>query len=176
MEIFKFGGASLQNPVAIRQLAKIINEYSGQPLVIVVSAMGKITQSLEEILQQYLHNQAYESAIEEVYLFHKNIIQALLGDACSPLETTLQTWKQQLIQDLTTTNLPEELEKLYSKIVAWGEILSSKIVYHYLTHVGIHLTWVDARQYIKTKVGFINAQLDEPYTKALIQNKLKEKL
>ncbi|ACE05792.1 hypothetical protein Aasi_0369 [Candidatus Amoebophilus asiaticus 5a2] len=176
MEIFKFGGASLQNPVAIRQLAKIINKYSGQSLVIVVSAMGKITQSLEKILEQYLHNQAYESAIEEVYLFHKNIIQALLEDTCSPLETALQTWRQQLIQDLTTTNLPEELEKLYSKVVAWGEILSSKIVYHYLIHVGIHLTWVDARQYIKTKPGFINAQLDEPYTKALVQNKLKPML
>jgi aspartate kinase len=176
MEIFKFGGASLQNPVAIRQLAKIINEYKEQPLVVVVSAMGKTTQSLETILQHHLHNQAYELAVEEVYLFHKNIIQALLADTCPQLETELQNWKQQIIKDLTTANLPEEVEKLYSKIVAWGEILSSKIIYHYLADVGIYFTWVDAREYIKTNFGFINAQLDEAYTKFLIRNELKPML
>jgi aspartate kinase len=173
MKIFKFGGASLQNPVAIKQLAKIINEHKEGPLVVVVSAMGKTTQSLEDILQQYLHNQAYESAVNKVYLFHKNIIQALLGDECSQLETELHIWKQQLVQDLTSTHLPEGIETLYSKVVAWGEILSSKIVHRYLNHVGIPFTWLDARKYIKTKFGFINAQLDEVITKDLIQSGLK---
>ena len=47
MLVFKFGGASVKNAGAIENVARIITPYSDQPLVVVVSAMGKSTNALE---------------------------------------------------------------------------------------------------------------------------------
>lgn len=173
MEIFKFGGASLQNALAIREFTKIVNEYKDKPLIVVVSAMGKITQALEEIFEKNLTNQPYEAAIEEVYLFHLEIVETLLGNSCTSLQHELDKWKKGLIQDLQFTYSSEEIEKVYSKVIAWGEILSSRLIYYYLIHIGIPFTWVDARKYIKTKSGFMNASLDEHFTRKLIQSELE---
>ena len=49
MKVFKFGGASIKDPKGIRNIARIIQQYSGQPLLVVVSAMGKTTNALEKI-------------------------------------------------------------------------------------------------------------------------------
>lgn len=173
MEIFKFGGASLQNPISINQFGKIINSYEGDALVIVVSAMGKVTRELETILEKQIHQQHYEAAIEGVYTYHLHILQSLGGHADSPLQQELNDWKKQIYQDLQTPYQPEDLEKLYSQIVAWGEILSSRITYHYLLHLGITCTWVDAREYIKTNFSFINAQVDQVLTRNLVSKNLK---
>jgi len=173
MQIFKFGGASLQNALAIRDFAKIVNEYKDNPLIVVVSAMDKTTQALEDIFEKNLTQLPYEAAIEEIYLFHLEIAETLLGNSCTPLQHELDDWKKGLIQDLQITYLSEEIEKVYSKVIAWGEILSSRIIYYYLIHIGIPFTWVDARKYIKTKSGFMNASLDERLTRELIQNELE---
>jgi aspartate kinase len=173
MEIFKFGGAALQNPTSISQFGTIICSYKGNALVIVVSAMGKVTRALETILEKQIHQQSYEAAIEDVYTYHLHIIQSLWGDIHTPLQQELNDWKKQIHQDLHSTYQPEDLEKLYSQIVAWGEILSSRITYHYLLHLGINCTWVDARKYIKTKVGYINAQVDQTLTRDLVGKNLK---
>lgn len=173
MEIFKFGGASLQNLISINQFGEIINSYQGKVLVIVVSAMGKVTRQLEAILEKQIQKQPYEAAIEDLYTYHLHILQSLLGHANSPLHQELNDWKKQIYQDLQTSYSREDLEKLYSQIIAWGEILSSRITYHYLLHLGITCTWVDARAYIKTKVGFINAEVDHALTRELITQNLR---
>lgn len=173
MEIFKFGGTSLQNPISINQFGKIINSYEGDALVIVVSAMGKVTRELETILEKQIRQQPYEAAIEKVYTYHLYILQSLLGHTDSPLQQELNDWKKQTYQALEAPYQPEDLEKLYSQIIAWGELLSSRITYHYLLHLGIVCTWVDAREYIKTKIGFTNAQVDQTLTRVLITKNLK---
>lgn len=131
MEVFKFGGASLQNSSSINQFVKIINTYKGDALVIVVSAMGKTTRDLESILEKQIHQQPYEATIEEVYTYHLHILQSLWSASDLPLQQELNDWKKQIHQDLQTPYQAEDIDKLYSKIVAWGEILSSRITYHY---------------------------------------------
>lgn len=173
MEVFKFGGASLQNSSSINQFVKIINTYKGDALVIVVSAMGKTTRDLESILEKQIHQQPYEATIEEVYTYHLHILQSLWSASDLPLQQELNDWKKQIHQDLQTPYQAEDIDKLYSKIVAWGEILSSRITYHYLLHLGIRCSWVDAREYMKTEFGFINAQVDQVRTKDLVSKNLK---
>src|SRR5688572_18195082 len=111
MDIFKFGGASLQNTSIIRQLPKIITTYTGNGLVIVVSAMGKITQALEDIFQKYLHNLPFEAAIEDVYKFHTDILEDLLPETFDSIQADFLAWKQQILRDLSILCLPEEVEK-----------------------------------------------------------------
>lgn len=174
MQIFKFGGASLQNPVSINQFGEIINRYKNSPLIIVVSAMGKVTRELETMLEKQIQQQPYKAIVENLYTYHLDILKSLWGGHSDfPLQQELKDWKEQIYQNLQASYQPKDLEKLYSKIVAWGEIISSKITYHYLLHLGISCTWVDAREYIKTHVGFMNAEVDQTLTKELVNKNLK---
>ena len=74
MKVFKFGGASVKDAEAVRNVADIINLYA-ENLVIVVSAMGKTTNAMEEIAEAYFSNDKVktERLISNVMDFHNNI-------------------------------------------------------------------------------------------------------
>ena len=172
MKVFKFGGASLQDADSIKQLTEIIVAHQSQNLVIVVSAMGKTTQALETIFQQKLSNQPYEKSIEAIYVFHQTIVETLLGNACQQAQQALMDWKLQLTLCLQMPCATHNLDKLYSSLVAWGELLASKIVYDYLQLQAVPCKWLDARNYIKTYLGFKDAQIDWHSTQTLVNQKL----
>lgn len=170
MKVFKFGGASIQDPESVRQLTAIVSEHQAQPLVIVVSAMGKTTQALEAIFQQKVNEQPYNKTIEQIYLFHQHIVDNLFNTTCHQAHQVLVQWKDQLIKTLHVAYPPDALDKLYSSLVAWGEVVASKIIHHYLQEQAISCAWVDARKYIKTHSGFRNAQIDWGSTQSLVQS------
>ena len=54
MKVFKFGGASVKNSDSIRNIVEIIRSYGTNELIVVVSAMDKTTNALENVLELYL--------------------------------------------------------------------------------------------------------------------------
>src|SRR5690242_5120935 len=87
MEVYKFGGASVKDAEGVRNLAKIIKERNQKNnLLIVISAMGKITNKLEELTKAYLSglNDTHQ-IFEEVKGFHFNIISELFPDHTNPV-------------------------------------------------------------------------------------------
>ena len=58
-KVFKFGGASVKDPSAIQNVASILSRYPKDNLIVVVSAMGKTTNKLEEIVAAYHHKDEY---------------------------------------------------------------------------------------------------------------------
>jgi len=56
MKVFKFGGASVKNSESIRNILNIISSYNTNDLIVVVSAMDKTTNALEEVVKMYLEN------------------------------------------------------------------------------------------------------------------------
>jgi aspartate kinase len=169
MKVFKFGGASIQDADAIRQLIPILTAHQDLPLVIVVSAMGKTTQGLEKVFQQKLNNQPYEQALDEVYTYHETIIKALLGDACPQALQALIDWKNQLLLTLQAGYMSDKLDSYYSSLVACGELLSSQIIHYYLQLQAIPCIWLDARESIKTQQGFRDAPIDWKATRNLVR-------
>ncbi len=173
MKVFKFGGASIQHADAIKQLPRILTAHQQQPLLMVVSAMGKTTQGLEKIFLHKINNQPYEQAIEEVYIYHQHIIQDLLGNAGQQILQELKDWKSNLLQSLQAPYVPSRLDSHYSSLVAWGELISSQIIHAYLQSQSLSCGWIDARQSIKTQEGFRDAAIDWEATERLvIQNLL----
>ena len=64
MIVFKFGGASIKDADAVRNLAKIIKGYNDR-IIIVVSAMGKTTNAMEKVTENYFNNNPeIQSALE----------------------------------------------------------------------------------------------------------------
>jgi len=53
MKVFKFGGASIKDADAIKNVANILKNYKEDQILIVVSAMGKTTNALEKVLESY---------------------------------------------------------------------------------------------------------------------------
>ena len=80
MKVFKFGGASVKDAKAIRNMVSIVQSYDG-PLFIVVSAIGKTTNALEKLWTAYIHRdqEAVKQALSALYTFHQDIIDNLDG-------------------------------------------------------------------------------------------------
>lgn len=168
MKIFKFGGASVRDADGVRNVASIIQSCS-EPLIVVVSAMGKTTNALEELLNAYFDNdkpkQGYH--FQHVHLMHQTIIDALF-DANNPYQHQFDLLFDELWRRLEKQpSLNYDFE--YDQIVSFGELISTSIVNAYLNQVGINSQWVDIRPIIKTDENYrepaINWELTTSYVK-----------
>jgi len=78
MKIFKFGGASVKDSDGVKNLVKILNYLGQQQTLIVVSAMGKTTNSLELLVKNYFDNKDdLQYSLNEVFNFHNKILDDL---------------------------------------------------------------------------------------------------
>ena len=81
MRVFKFGGASVKDAEAVKNVASVLQEYGQGPLLVVISAMGKITNKLEELVDAYYFSKDSKKEIfTEIKSFHQEIIDALIKD------------------------------------------------------------------------------------------------
>ncbi|MEM6522206.1 MAG: aspartate kinase [Bacteroidota bacterium] len=165
MKVFKFGGASLKNSEAVENMASIIEEYAGESLIIVVSAMAKNTNLLEYIVRKKLQSADYQTLFDEFENFHSQMTNDLFkanAGVKDKIRTMLIELKSKIEQDL-------EPSKLYDNVVVYGELLSSMIVAEF-----VNASWVDARDYIKTDEHHQNANINWDKTQKLIVSDLKQ--
>lgn len=171
MKVFKFGGASLKNAQTVRDMAAIVKANTDEPLVIVVSAMAKTTNALERILNLYASGTGYQSELTRLAENHKSIIIDLFANPTEVI-AEINTLISTLADQLKVKGDPDEV---YDRIVSFGEIISSRIVFQYLSWTGIACAWKDARQYIRTDNSFREGKVNWIDTKEKI-NSLREEL
>ena len=118
MNVFKFGGASVRDAEGVRNLLQILNTQKTN-LIIVVSAMGKMTDALEKVCNYYFHKSAEAwTALEDVKNFHRNIVSQLFGDQEKEIYTRLDTLVQELEEILNSEpSLSYDYE--YDRIVSF---------------------------------------------------------
>ena len=86
MRVFKFGGASVKDANGIRNLVKVLEETGHQNTFLVVSAMGKMTNAMEAVVNAYFDDRVgLKNALEEVVLYHQTILEALFEDKKHPV-------------------------------------------------------------------------------------------
>lgn len=174
MQVFKFGGASVKDPAAVRNVASVIQQYSDKNLVVVVSAMGKITNALEILTHHYM-DRAEEPLMEkfsEIKNFHLQIAGDLFDNPKHPAFFHIEQVFFHLLrylQEPPSRNYNYE----YDRIVSTGEIVSSYIVSHFLNYVGIANQWYDARKLIITDSSFRDASVDWILTPQAVSKALK---
>lgn len=173
MRVFKFGGASVKSADAVKNVAKVLREYGDGPLVVVVSAMGKMTNKMEELADAYYYEKKTKTNIlEEVKSFHQNIIQELKIDEYDYYEVeNLLIELECMIEKKRDVSSPFDME--YDRIVPFGELISTKIISIYLNKIGYINRWIDARNFVITteKNRAANVLWDECVP--LINNSLK---
>ncbi len=154
MQIFKFGGASVKDGEGVRNLERVIQKFGNKRTVVVVSAMGKMTNKLEELVDLAVNGKAHDEVLEDVFAYHHSIIKEVLNDV--PEEYL--RWENSLKESCQKVN-GEDLLWSYDQIVPHGELMSTSIIAAFLNQKG-NCSWLDARDVIRTDQYFTEANVD----------------
>jgi aspartate kinase len=156
MKVFKFGGASLKNSQGFHNVASIIKAHSKEPLLVVVSAIGKTTNALERVVELAQAKKDYQSVLQEIRQQHQQIINGLKLEA-DTINQDLET----LIQAIAIKAEAEgEYDFIYDQVVSQGETLSSTLLTSFLQANKFSVQWIDARNYIYTDETFREGKVD----------------
>ena len=166
--VYKFGGASIKDVNSIYNVGEIIKSIKTNNLVVVFSAMGKVTNMLEKAVDAYYYNKKDLSAcLNNVKKFHLEIINHLFDK-----NHIIYDYVNNLFVELDWEldgDFKKEYDYIYDQVVSVGELLSSRIMSSYLLEKGFNHQFLDARDFIKTDNNFRNAKIDWKNSKKSIE-------
>jgi aspartate kinase len=174
----KFGGSSVATAERILAIGEIVREQRAQRPVVVVSALGGVTGLLEEAIAAALRDdrEALERQLADVERRHR---WALTGG----IETTRRRHHLSLEIDGMFDDLRGRLRSIRilgegtaraeDALLAFGEILSSKLVVELFADHELVARWIDPREIVVTDSGFGSAEPDLAETTKRAMSKLK---
>lgn len=169
MKVFKFGGASVKDAAGVRNVASLLQSVGYENTCIIVSAMGKTTNALEEVVKRYFEEQDFEKTINEVKEQHLALATELF-DNPAEVSNEISQFFDDIVSFLRRNKSPN-YSYVYDQVVCCGELISTKIISMYLNSIQINNEWLDVRDYIKTdntyREGKVNWTLTEESIKRL---------
>lgn len=159
----------MKNAAAIQNVAGIISSHSSEPLLVVVSAIDKTTNALEEVVFNSADDRVVKIKIEEILSGHFAIVKNLFPSS-HHIRQEIDKFRETIITEI---NANHSKDKRYDQVVSLGEVISSLILAQYLQHSGLNVEWVDARKYICTNNNFREGKVDWELTSSRIAE-LKE--
>ncbi len=152
MKVLKFGGTSVGSVKSILSLKRIVeNEAKHQPVVVVVSALGGITDKLLATSRlARIGDDQWKEEFDSMVNRHHKMIDTIIDDtkAREDLFNTVDALLEQLRSIYFGVYLIHDLsEKTQDAIVSYGERLSSNIVATLIRGA----KWLDSREFIKTE-------------------------
>lgn len=176
MKIYKFGGASVKDAEGIKNVVCVLKNEGFKNTLIVISAMGKMTNAFEKIINSYHHKtDDLLQNIEFVKNYHSTIMNELFNYKAHPIFREVEALFAELNKFLAT-NTSSDYNFIYDQIVGFGELLSTKIVSAYLNEIRIENQWIDVREYIKTddsyRDAYVNWEVTSQNISTLNPNKL----
>jgi aspartate kinase len=172
MRIFKFGGASVKDADGVKNVASVLEKVGHQDTLLVISAMGKTTNSLETVIKNYFENSGeLNASIQEVRKYHNQILLDLFEDEEHDAFFAVNSLFNDLEYFIRSNKSPN-YNFVYDQVVSFGEIVSTTIVSHYFNQIGFTNTWLDVRNFIKTDTTYRDANVDWESTQKLIQTEI----
>ena len=172
MQVYKFGGASIKNIEGIKNVTQIIQSYGAKNLLVVVSAIDKTTDRLQELAFAHINGEDKKHQIlDSIKAFHFDILHQLFSDAKNPVYNDVANTFVE-IEWLLEEDAEDTPDYLYDQIVSIGELVSSKIIAAYLNQIGTFTIWQDARNYIQTDNNYREANVQWDKTTREIQKHL----
>lgn len=173
IKIYKFGGASVKSAEAFKNLANIVKAHGGdRQLLLVVSAMGKTTNALEQVMDHAYKQESFEAAFQQSKAYHFEVVQELFPEPDNLVYDRLEELFVLLHSALQQLSAMDNYDQAYDQMVSYGELLSSTILHHYLQEQQLANTWIDSRKYIQTDETWREAKVDWSGTERLIQHDL----
>jgi aspartate kinase len=177
MHIYKFGGASIATPERVENLKQLLVDAPSGPLVVVVSAKGKTTNLLEQVVQAYMQGdiELARTRIQEVEADHTRYAQQLLGTIPNLLAETMNELLTEVYW-LLDEPVQRNYDYCYDQVVAVGELLSTAIIAAYLNQEQVPIQWLDVRDIVKTDSSYRDAAIDYTATQKAVDLILKPAL
>ncbi len=171
IQVYKFGGASVKNASGVRNVCSIIKSNANN-MVVVISAMGKTTNALEELVEAYVKQSKpqIKESFDSIIDYHNQIISELFEhrhsfyDEFDQLKNSL--WER--LQLHPSLNYDFE----YDQIVSYGEIMSTQIVSHYANYIGLNNKWIDGRKMVKTDENYRDASVNWGLSSQFVKKEL----
>src|SRR5688572_2075118 len=173
MQVFKFGGASVNSVERVKNVGDILKQYSNEKILVVISAMGKTTNALEKVTDAFYTGKKEEALqlFQQVKQQHLNTAKYLLisnAVACEEQLNNFFTEVEWLLHDKPV----RDYDYYYDQVVCIGELLSTSIVSHYLNEIGINNKWIDVRDIFRTDDNFRDAAIDWRFTEERINSQI----
>lgn len=174
MRIFKFGGASVKDAAGVRNVHSVLQKTGHENTLLVISAMGKMTNALESVIYNYFnHTEELQSSIQEVIKYHNQVALDLFEDDGHPVFGRIYQLFDELKGFLERNKSPEH-SFVYDQVIGYGELVSTAIVSYYLNHAGLSNEWVDVRELIKTDSNFRDANVNWEQTQQNISQSIQK--
>ncbi|MEO6219791.1 MAG: aspartate kinase [Ginsengibacter sp.] len=173
MKVFKFGGASINDIERIQNLGKILKNCENEKILIVISAMGKVTNALEKVAETFYDGKRDDALnlFEEIKQSHLTTLKYSVTQQWEKATTELHnifTGVEWMLHDKPV----KDYNYYYDQIVCAGELLSTTILSFYLNEEKITNKWVDVRDVLRTDDTFRDAIVDWQFTKKQISEKI----
>ena len=160
MRVFKFGGASVKDANGVKNLLSVLKKVGYNDTLIVVSAMGKTTNALELVLNNYFHNRSeLQSSLQDIKKFHNGILLDLFDNEGHEVFGKVSEFFIEL-DNFFKTNKSPDYSFVYDQVIGYGELISTTIISNYLEEQGINNNWLDVREFIKTDNYYRRANVD----------------
>ena len=167
MKVFKFGGASINSIERIENVAKIIQDHQGEKLLIIISAMGKITNALEKVAAAfYSGDKATALALfQAVKQEHIDLVDQLIHHQPAAM-ADIFTEVEWLLHDKPV----RDYDYYYDQVVCCGELLSTAIISYYLNSINTKNHWIDVRDILRTDDNFRDANIDWNFSQQKVED------
>ena len=161
MKIFTFGGASINSIERIQHVGSIIQRYKGEKLLIIFSAMGKVTNELEKVSAAFYSGNQSEALnlFYQIKEMHLDLALQLTNQPIKEL-SNIFTEVEWLLHDKPV----RDFDYYYDQIVCSGELLSTAIISEYLNTANCRNQWLDVRDILRTDDNFREANIDWDFT------------
>lgn len=167
MKVFKFGGASIKSAEAVKNLVSLLNREDDRQMIMVVSAMGKTTNALEDLLESKMQQDGkVAEKLKEIVDFHRNIAGKLFPEGHKAFDELKKEISS--LEEIAMAAPRDGYDREYDRLVSRGELLSGCIIHHYLQESGISNTLMDARMLIKTDDNHRAARVDLRQTQHMV--------
>lgn len=175
MIVYKFGGASVRDAAAVRNVADILRTRPVTPVLVVVSAMGKTTNALEKVVEAHCRKTGDPaSALAEVKAYHAGILQELFVNPQHPVYDRINNLFVEI--EWVLDEEPRAYDFVYDQIVSMGELMSSSIISAYLIEAGVQNDWIDVRDCILTDNTYCEGKVDWEQTSMRTRGVLSKRL
>src|ERR1043165_7348143 len=175
MQVYKFGGASVKDAAAVKNVTSILKENNFNEKVVVISAMGKTTNALEEVVNQYYAGNAdWQKSLDGVFDKHLVIINDLYtnGDKQKAIDDVKKIIEG--ARKFLSENASRNYNYIYDQIVSIGEYISTTIVSDYANSIGLKNTLLDVKEVLFTDNAYTDGKVDFKKTETAIYNKVTE--
>eukprot|EP01013_Petalomonas_cantuscygni_P015802 TRINITY_DN32710_c0_g1_i1.p1 TRINITY_DN32710_c0_g1~~TRINITY_DN32710_c0_g1_i1.p1 ORF type:complete len:416 (+),score=-27.70 TRINITY_DN32710_c0_g1_i1:526-1773(+) len=170
MRVFKFGGASVKDANAVKNVVKVLQEVGYENTLLVVSAMGKTTNAMEDIINAYFNDkQEIPAKVSELVDYHHAIVSDLFPNSSHAIYKEIKILIDE-INGFLVWNKSPNYNFVYDQIVGYGELLSTTIISAYLKETGISNQWLDVRNFIKTDSNYRDTTVDWERTQKNVAN------